>query len=79
MKDDERISAERALGSYQQNIWYLEGQGDLISRLIIMGITSVIVWVIGVANILTKCSCTKKGDLPFSFSLSLHNAYIFPI
>ena len=32
---------------------YLEGQGDLVSRLI-MGITRVTMWVIGVINLLTK-------------------------
>ena len=32
---------------------YLEGQGDLISRLI-MGIIRVTIWVIGVINLLTK-------------------------
>ena len=32
---------------------YLEGQGDLVSGLI-MGITRVTIWVIGVINLLTK-------------------------
>ena len=32
---------------------YLEGQGDLLSRLI-MGITRVTIWVIGVIKLLTK-------------------------
>ena len=32
---------------------YLEGQGDLVSRLI-MGIIGVIIWVIGVIILLTK-------------------------
>ena len=32
---------------------YLEGQGDLVSRLI-MGIIRVTIWVIGVINLLTK-------------------------
>ena len=32
---------------------YLEGQGDLVSRLI-MGIIGVTIWVIGVINLLTK-------------------------
>ena len=32
---------------------YLEGQGDLVSRLI-RGITRVIMWVLGVVNLLTK-------------------------
>ena len=32
---------------------YLEGQGDLVSRLII-GIFRVTIWVIGVINLLTK-------------------------
>ena len=32
---------------------YLEGQGDLVSRLI-MGIMRVTIWVTGVINILTK-------------------------
>ena len=32
---------------------YLEGQGDLVSRLI-RGITGVTIWVIGVINLLTK-------------------------
>ena len=32
---------------------YLEGQGDLVSRLI-MGITRVTIWVIGVISLLTK-------------------------
>ena len=34
-------------------IHYLEGQGDLVSRLII-GIIRVTIWVIGVINPLTK-------------------------
>ena len=33
--------------------YYLEGQGDLVSRLI-MGIIGVTIWVIGVINLLTK-------------------------
>ena len=32
---------------------YLEGRGDLVSRLI-MGIIRVTIWVIGVINLLTK-------------------------
>ena len=32
---------------------YLEGQGDLVSRLI-MGINRVTIWVIEVINLLTK-------------------------
>ena len=32
---------------------YLEGQGDLVSRLF-MGISRVTIWVIGVINLLTK-------------------------
>ena len=32
---------------------YLEGQGDLVSRLI-LGITRVTIWVTGVINLLTK-------------------------
>ena len=32
---------------------YLEGQGDLVTRLI-MGIIGVTIWVIGVINLLTK-------------------------
>ena len=32
---------------------YLGGQGDLVSRLI-MGISGVTIWVIGVINLLTK-------------------------
>ena len=32
---------------------YLEGQGDLLSRLI-RGIIGVTIWVIGVINLLTK-------------------------
>ena len=32
---------------------YLEGQGDLVTRLI-MGIIGVTVWVLGVINLLTK-------------------------
>ena len=32
---------------------YLEGQGDLVSRLI-KGIIGVTIWVIGVINLLTK-------------------------
>ena len=32
---------------------YLEGQGDLVSRLIIR-IIQVIIWVIGVLNLFTK-------------------------
>ena len=34
-------------------IAYLEGQGDLVSRLI-MGITRVTLWVMGLINLLTK-------------------------
>ena len=35
-------------------VWpYLEGQGDLVNRLI-MGIIRVTIWVIGVINLLTK-------------------------
>ena len=34
---------------------YLEGQGNLVSRLI-RGITGIIMWVIGVINLLTKSS-----------------------
>ena len=37
-----------------QKTWYLEGQGDLVSRLI-MGIIGVtILWVIGIIILLTK-------------------------
>ena len=32
---------------------YLEGQGDLVSRLI-MGLIRVSIWVIGIINLLTK-------------------------
>ena len=32
---------------------YLEGQGDLVSRLM-MGIIRITIWVIGVINLLTK-------------------------
>ena len=32
---------------------YLEGQGDLVTRLI-MGIIGVTIWVIGVSNLFTK-------------------------
>ena len=32
---------------------YLEGQGDVVTRLI-MGITGVTVWAMGVMNLLTK-------------------------
>ena len=38
---------------FQAEILYLEGQGDLVSRLI-MGITRVTIWVVGVINLLTK-------------------------
>ena len=34
-------------------VLYLEGQGDLVSRLI-MAIIGLIMWVIGVTNLLTK-------------------------
>ena len=33
---------------------YLEGQGDLVSGLIIRGISRVIMWIIGVIKLLTK-------------------------
>ena len=36
-----------------------EGQGDLVSRSII-GIVGVIIWLIGVINLLTKSSCHSK-------------------
>ena len=36
---------------------YLEGQGDLVSGLI-MGIIGVTIWVIGVINLLTKSPLT---------------------
>ena len=39
----------------QSSLYYLKGQGDLISRLI-MGITRVIIWVIGVSNLMTNKS-----------------------
>ena len=44
--------------SYMGSHWglskpYLEGQGDLVTRLII-GIIGVTIWVIGVINLLTK-------------------------
>ena len=39
---------------------YLEGQGDIIIRLI-MGITSVTIWVIGVTNLLTKSPWPSSG------------------
>ena len=35
------------------NECYLEGQGDLVTRLM-MGIIGVTIWVIGVYNLLTK-------------------------
>ena len=41
----------RELLDYKYN--YLEGQGDLVSRLI-MGIIRVTIWVIGIINLLTK-------------------------
>ena len=41
------------LGSLLGSPDYLEGQGDLISRLI-MGKIRVTIWVIGVINLLTK-------------------------
>ena len=41
------------VGIRDQGLGYLAGRGDLISRLI-MGITRVIMWVIGVINLLTK-------------------------
>ena len=34
-------------------MFYLEGQGDLVSGFI-MGITRVTIWLIGVINLLTK-------------------------
>ena len=37
----------------EEVIYYLEGQGDLVSRLI-MGITRVTLWVMGLINLLTK-------------------------
>ena len=39
---------------------YLEGQGDLVSGLI-MGIIWVPIWVIGVINLLTKSSAGLAG------------------
>ena len=38
---------------------YLEGQGDLVSGLI-MGIIGVTIWVIGVINLLTKSPRPSK-------------------
>ena len=35
---------------------HLEGEGDLVSRVkLIIGITKVAIWVLGVINLLTKC------------------------
>ena len=41
----------------------LEGQGDLVSRLIML-ITRVTIWVIGVANLRTKPPCLPSN--PFN-------------
>ena len=38
---------------------YLEGQGDLVTRLIV-GIIGVAKWVIGVVNLLPKSPCPSK-------------------
>ena len=40
-------------------ILYLEGQGDLVSRLI-MGISRVTIWVIGIINLLPKSPSPSK-------------------
>ena len=42
-----------APGSSSLRPGYLEGNGDLVHRLVI-GITRVTIWVIGIINILTK-------------------------
>ena len=42
---------------------YLEGQENLVSRLII-GICKVTIWVIGVINLLTKVSLTLQVSPP---------------
>ena len=41
---------------------YLEGHGDVVTRLI-MGITGVILWFIGVISILTKSPDPPSKDL----------------
>ena len=38
---------------FRDQQYYLEGQGDLVSRLI-MGRSRVTIWVLGVMNLLTK-------------------------
>ena len=45
-------------------VLYLEGQGDLVSRLI-RGITKVTIWIMGIIiNLLTKSpQPSKSGDL----------------
>ena len=60
------IGGPRCLKADKNGRCYLAGQGDLVSRLII-GITRVTIWFIGVSNLLTKllsppdppsrCSC----------------------
>ena len=39
--------------------YYLEGHGDLVSRLI-MGMIGLMIWLIGVINPLTKSPCPSK-------------------
>ena len=41
------------LTSSSESWVYLEGHGDLVSRLI-MGISRVVIWIIGFINLLTK-------------------------
>ena len=43
----------QGLGVHLEILGYLGGQGDLVSGLI-MGITRVTIWIIGVINLLTK-------------------------
>ena len=38
---------------------YLEGHGDLVSRVVI-GVTGVIIWLMGVINLLSKSPCPSK-------------------
>ena len=48
-----RLSRARSTPKPSMNIALLEGQGDLVTRLI-TGIIVVTIWVIGVFNLLTK-------------------------
>ena len=46
-------SIEKKDGSMKKLYPYLEGQGDLVSRLIV-GICRVAIWLIGIINLLTR-------------------------